>query len=85
MELMSDLEVMCRECHTAHHAAEKSARVCKRRMPTRRAMFKALTRQHIDMIKQRFRMSTDGEIYVALCCNKPSNKLFAMVRKLLGK
>lgn len=55
-ELMEDLEVLCRECHGAHHRAEKATRTKQRdinRSVDRRSMYRYLTAaQKRNLIRQ---------------------------------
>lgn len=54
-ELMEDLEVLCRECHEAHHDAEKcSSRGSGIRMIHRRAIYDKLTGKHVKILLTEF-------------------------------
>lgn len=70
---MEDLEVLCRECHKAHHAAEKIAGGGRRRKARgihRRAISHLLTAKHLKILRGLFPdMYTDK--YVAINCGDP--------------
>jgi hypothetical protein len=56
-ELMEDFEIMCRECHEAHHRAERyggKRKSKERRGIHRRAIFSALSRKHIKILFEEF-------------------------------
>lgn len=51
---MGDLEVMCRECHDAHHRAEDRSRERKRNAIGRKVIFRYLTEQQRADLATRF-------------------------------
>jgi hypothetical protein len=70
-ELMEDLEVMCRPCHEAHHAAERSANAGRRRKsPTaqlsRQALVKLLTAKQKRLLREEFGLANGGALYLAI-------------------
>lgn len=56
-ELMEDLEVLCRECHSAHHDAEhKPSRERGIRTIHRRRIYDKLTAKHVDILMNEFKL-----------------------------
>lgn len=68
-ETVNDLEVLCRDCHKAHHSAERSSRARERKARVkvldRRAVFRLLTPSHKRLLMQEFSLST-GDLYIKL-------------------
>lgn len=84
-ELMSDLEVLCRDCHEAKHAASRHAG--KRRNAKKRpwiralAAYRYLTRTQKDLIKAEFKIESDVELFNAF----PRHKgMMLTARRLLS-
>lgn len=69
-ELMEDFEIMCRDCHDAHHGAARCVklRAGKRRGIHRRAIRPALNRKHVSILRSEFPDS--GNLYSALSYGK---------------
>jgi len=57
-ELMEDFEILCRECHEAHHAVDKIARRNPdnpaERSIHRQAIYRQLTAEHVNKIWDKF-------------------------------
>lgn len=56
-ELLEDLEILCRECHEAHHECERFTGKHKersRRGIHRRAIYDALTENHVKILLEEF-------------------------------
>ena len=69
-ERMEDLEVLCRECHEAHHAAERGSKPRKKtssgkRSLHRNALYRYLTTAQRDMLCKRFAIG-GGTLYTEL-------------------
>jgi cytochrome c len=67
-ERLSDLEVLCRECHQAHHSIERSLSRRARRSKSFhvKAMFSALTESQKNILQEM----TDDDLYVAIVFTK---------------
>jgi len=85
-ELMEDLEVLCRECHEAHHALDAVARTPKSRRRTihRRAIFDKLTAKHVMALWNRYpRIKNNKDLFIAI--NKTGrNKVAEDAAYMLG-
>jgi hypothetical protein len=62
-ELMEDLEVLCRDCHKAHHAVEQHTGRKTRGAIHREAIFRYLSDVQKQKIIQRFDLNTLGSLY----------------------
>jgi hypothetical protein len=81
-ELMEDLEVMCRECHKAHHEAERfTSRPRGIRTIHRRAIFGRLTPKHIGILQDEFNL-TGKSLFVEI--NYGPTELADRAAQLLG-
>ncbi len=70
-ELMSDLEVLCRECHESHHRIEKATRKTKNKKNNsinRTALANFLTVNQRILLQKEFNMIWGG-IYTAIITN----------------
>lgn len=66
-ELMDDLEVLCRECHEAHHQFHRSCGNRKKDGSVSRLMLaRYLTPHQWTTLQSQFSSKTIGELYVAL-------------------
>lgn len=75
-ELMEDFEILCRECHEAHHRAARAAgRRRKRRGIHRRAIFPALTKKMKQKLCADFQVP-EKELFAAI--NYGSNDLICL-------
>jgi len=64
-ELMEDLEIMCRECHDAHHRVEKATRQkkIKKKGLRREAIYRYLSPSQKKILIDRFSLSGDKDLY----------------------
>lgn len=86
-ELMSDLEVLCRQCHEAHHRVERAAfgrKKGKSKSVNRQAIARFLTYTQKVLLMQRFGLSTQGELYVAIVSPSDENQIIHAAKKMLG-
>jgi len=67
-ELLEDLEVLCRDCHKAHHALDgvASKRVKGKRGLHFKVIFGRLKLQHKDRLREKFGFIADNDIYLAI-------------------
>lgn len=88
-ELMADLEIMCRDCHEAHHAAERCAQGRKKTRRTKainqQALFRVLTSTQKAQLKERFGVFNDNELFVALSYGQELTPIKAAAAKMLGR
>lgn len=82
-EIMEDFEILCRDCHEAHHSVDK---MVSRRGRTRgihfQAAFKALKRYQKERIKSQFGIFSDAELYSMVIDRRPD--VMDVVLKILG-
>lgn len=81
MELLEDLEVLCRDCHSAHHKAECFTGRSPKRDINRRAIFSALTGKMKKMVCDRFRIPS-GQLFAAI--NYGDARIATYASRLLG-
>lgn len=62
-ELMDDLEILCRDCHKAHHSVDRIANKDNRRGISRRAIFRCLSYRQKAGIMASFGISTMSELF----------------------
>lgn len=67
-ERMDDLEVLCRECHEAHHSVDKVAGKRRKRGIHRRAIYYKLNDKHVSALRERFKF---GDLLSALTFGDP--------------
>ncbi len=83
-ELLSDLEVMCRGCHDAHHAAERTGRrrsgVAKN--INRQSLIRFLTANQKRILKDKYSLN-DGLLYLALVA-RGTSEVILEAEKMLG-
>jgi hypothetical protein len=85
-ELLSDLEVLCRDCHDAHHQLDKFNKTPKKRKRSRRGMhvtgaYNYLTPRQRAIIEERFGKSAS---YEKIQDNKIGHKVREQMMELLG-
>lgn len=83
---MEDLEVLCRECHEAHHRAEramKKKKPSKRRGISRRALYGYLTYKQRKKLINDFALGSFNELSCKLVHSKEYEIVEAAV-KMLG-
>lgn len=91
-ELLSDFEILCRECHTAHHKIEREnkKKTNKNKKKTdssinRLALARYLNTKQRKYLEKKFNMSW-GDIYCKLSgASDPNKELDKEALKLLGK
>lgn len=65
LEKLEDLEVLCRDCHIAHHDAERSGvREKGRRIIHRRAIYDKLTAKHAEILFKEFPNAGSDLFYI---------------------
>lgn len=68
-EKMEDLEVLCRACHDAHHRVDhvvRRSRKKRKRSISRQALFRYLSPNQKQELKNEFKISLDGELLMRL-------------------
>ncbi len=83
---MDDLEIMCRPCHKAHHSVDKM--VVKRPGQTSRGINRKAILSSLDpwmktQLKNEFKLSTDGELYLKIL-NSDGDLAAKSAAKLIG-
>lgn len=83
-ELMDDLEVLCRDCHEAHHSVDKTSGRKQIRGIHKRSIFGRLSQKHKDVLLLQFPDIHNGnDLFIAI--NSPSeNQVAEAAAKLLG-
>lgn len=85
-ELMEDLEVLCRECHSVHHSLDSVSRSQKSRRRTihRRGVYDKLTAKHVMVLWGKYpRIKNNKDLFIAI--NKPGhNEVAQDAANLLG-
>lgn len=83
-ELMSDLEVLCRDCHEAHHRAERCARTrrVKARALNRQGIYRMLGIKQRETLCQKFSISPQ-DLFIRLGHGK-NRELCATACRMLG-
>lgn len=91
-ETMADLEVMCRPCHEAHHAAERCANAGNRKPNSSKpvnqlAIWRLITPRQKAILRTQFTPHTPllGEIYTILSFGNPSCPAVKAALAMLGK
>lgn len=87
-ELMEDLEILCRDCHRAHHRAEKAMRYRyrvsgKRTIPSHQR-FSYLTEVQKEILIRRFDLKTEGVLSIQTREGIKHPEVFHAVKKMLG-
>jgi len=84
-EQMEDLEVLCRECHEAHHRAERATKSCQKKTRSihRRAIFQYLTITQKDKLIKDFGCSSYGDLAYKILHSDRHQLILAAV-KILG-
>lgn len=86
-ELMEDLEVVCRECHDAHHRAEKATRhkraTREPRSINRRAIFQYLTTTQKDKLVKDFGLDNRNDLSFRLGQTR-DNHIAVNAARMLG-
>lgn len=87
-ERMEDLEVLCRECHEAHHAVERcSTRVRRgrrtKKAPTRDCMARILTPKQRAMLCEKFGV-LQGEVFSRITTGLPDDPILVEASRMLG-
>lgn len=84
-ELMTDLEILCRSCHDARHAVEKSQgiRASKRKRPWVHAAvaYRYLTQAQKNLLIQKFQLENETKLILKFKSHRGA--MFA-VRKMLS-
>lgn len=85
-ELMEDLEVLCRECHSVHHSLDSISRSPKSRRRTihRRGIYEKLTAKHVRVLWDKYpRIKNNKDLFIAI--NRPGvNHVAQDAANLLG-
>lgn len=82
-ELMGDLEILCRDCHEAHHRVERISRPRRKNGGmNKQAIARYLTSAQREILQQRFNL-TWGQIYTEIMAE--NKKLTNDALKMLGK
>lgn len=88
-EEIDDLEILCRECHQAHHVAERCSTPRKRRKTSnsinQRALFRVLTCTQKRIIRNEFNLASDVELYVQLTSTSEMTPIKERAARMLGK
>lgn len=87
-ERMEDLEVLCRECHDAHHLAERcSVRIKSghrtRKPPTRDCIARTLTPRQRAILGEKFGV-LQGEIFSRITTGLPDDPILLEASRMLG-
>lgn len=84
-ELMEDLEVLCRECHEAHHRAEKVNKPKEKRLKGihRQGIFPYLNSKQKQRLMTHFSISTLTDLSCKLAFGD-NNQIVLLAAKMLG-
>lgn len=85
-ERLEDLEVLCRACHDAHHSVDRVVRKnrkSRKRIISRQALFRYLSFNQKQELKDEFKISLDGELLMRLMSGENPN-LLDRALKMLG-
>jgi len=85
-ELLEDLEVLCRECHTAHHDLEKRQKLTEKigtsRRIQKRAIFSSLTKRQKKILMESNSISRESELYTKLSYGSDESLLRSALKLL---
>ena len=65
-ELISDLEVLCSECHKAHHVVEKVERNVKKTSLHVNGLYSYLNYKQKEVLRKRFNIFSDSELRLVI-------------------